>query len=218
MLADETPMPMKAFVSAGFSAANISQFSVRPEHYPKETVLKSAPVPVHDRMLALSRQATGGCLIYFTSHGAPTGVVVDQQIWPPDGVGQFVDEACGDRPTVVVISACLSGIFVPALEGPNRMVLTAARPDRTSFGCGQQDRYTYFDGCFLRNIAQAHDFANLALATRECVARLEAETHASPPSEPQISIGAQLRPMLPLYAFQGSPNHALAAAKATATP
>ncbi len=203
----------KAFVSAGFSPANISQFSVRPEHYPKETVLKSGPQSVHDRMLALSKQAAGGCLIYFTSHGAPTGVVVDTEIWGPDSVGDFVDEACAGRPTVVVVSACFSGVFVPALEGPNRMVLTAARPDRTSFGCGQADRYTYFDGCFLQSMPQAHDFTTLALSTRECVARLEVATHATPPSEPQISIGAQLRPMLPLYAFQAPPDRTLASAK-----
>ena len=30
------------------------------------------------------------------------------------------------------------------------MVLTAARPDRTSFGCGEADKYPYFDDCFLQ--------------------------------------------------------------------
>jgi hypothetical protein len=203
----------KAFVSAGFSPNNISQFSVRPERYPKETVLKSAQNGIVDRLTTLAKQAPGGCLIYFTSHGAPTGVVLDQDIWGPNGVGTFVDAVCGSRPTVVVVSACFSGVFVPALEGPNRMVLTAARPDRTSFGCGQQDRYTYFDGCFLQSMPQAHDFTGLALATRECVAQLEIATQASPPSEPQIAIGAQLRPMLPLYAFQAPPDRTLASAR-----
>ena len=208
----------RAFITAGVSPANISQFSVRPSLYPKETVLRSAPQPVYDRLMALAKQAPEGCLIYFTSHGAPVGVMVDGTPWTPDGVGQLIDSACGDRPTVVVISACFSGIFVPALEGPNRMILTAARPDRTSFGCGQADRYTYFDCCFLDSMTQVHDFSALAWATRECVAKLEKATHASPPSEPQISIGPQLRPMLPLYAFQARPSEASASVKSASPP
>ena len=208
----------KAFINAGFSPANISQFSVRPERYPAEAPLKSGPEQVTSRLTELTQKATGGCQIYFTSHGAPTGVVVDQNIWSPGPVGQFIDSTCGVRPTVVVVSSCFSGVFVPALEGPNRMVLTAARPDRTSFGCGQADRYTYFDGCFLQSMSQTHDFTALALATRACVAKLEADTHVSPASEPQIVIGPQLRAMLPLYAFQPQPSHALAAARSSSTP
>ena len=196
----------KAFVSAGFSPANISQFSVRPDHYPKEVVLKSGQNEIASRLTTLAKQASGGCLIYFTSHGAPTGVGLDQGIWGPGGFGTVVDAVCANRPTVVVVSACFSGVFVPALEGPNRMVMTAARPDRTSFGCGQQDRYTYFDGCFLQSLPQSHDFAALGEAARACVARREVETHADPPSEPQMEIGAQLRPMLPLYPFTAPPG------------
>ena len=173
----------KAFINAGFSPANISQFSVRPERYPAEAPLKSGPEQVTSRLTELTQKAT-----------------------------------CGVRPTVVVVSSCFSGVFVPALEGPNRMVLTAARPDRTSFGCGQADRYTYFDGCFLQSMSQTHDFTALALATRACVAKLEADTHVSPASEPQIVIGPQLRAMLPLYAFQPQPSHALAAARSSSTP
>jgi hypothetical protein len=106
---------------------------------------------------------------------------------------------------VVVISACFSGVFVPALAGRNRMVLTAARPDRASFGCGEQDEYTFFDACVLGALPQAHDFAALGTAAQACVAKREAETGAMPPSEPQMEVGVALRPTLPLYAFARSP-------------
>ena len=61
----------------------------------------------------------------------------------------------------MIISACFSGVFVPALAGPNRMVLTAARPDRSSFGCGEADKYPYFDQCVLESMPHAADFAAL---------------------------------------------------------
>jgi hypothetical protein len=151
-------------------------------------------------------KATDGCLVYFSSHGAPTGLVVDQNILPPGVLGEMLDRTCGVRPTVVIISACFSGVFVPELASPNRMVLTAARPDRTSFGCGEADKYPYFDDCFLQTAPQAHDFPNLARGVQACVAAREAKEGMKPPSEPQLFIGAQLRPMLPLYAFQTGPR------------
>ena len=94
---------------------------------------------------------------------------------------------------------------MPLLADPDRMILTAARPDRTSFGCGEADRYTYFDGCVLQELGAAHDFGVLGRKVQACVAQHELETHATPPSEPQLEIGAALAPMLPLYAFSAPP-------------
>ena len=92
-------------------------------------------------------------------------------------------------------------MFVPDLGGANRMVMTAARPDRTSFGCGQSNRYPFFDECFLQSTGDAHDFAALANLVRTCVSAREIREGVQPPSEPQVYIGPQLRPLLPLYAF-----------------
>ena len=108
-----------------------------------------------DTMLDLTAKAQGGCLIYFSSHGAPAGVVVDQQFLPPAVLAGMVNQTCGSRPTVVIVSACFSGVFVPVLASSNRMVLTAARPDRSSFGCGEADKYPYFDQCVLETMPQA---------------------------------------------------------------
>jgi hypothetical protein len=101
----------------------------------------------------------------------------------------------------VVISACFSGVFIPPLQKGDRLILTAARLDRASFGCGESDKYPYFDDCFLSSAPSAKDFAALGAAVQACVARKEKETGAEPASEPQVWIGPALRPMLPLYAF-----------------
>ncbi len=69
--------------------------------------------------------------------------------------------------------------------------MTAARPDRTSFGCGQADRYTFFDECFLQSIGTSHNFPDLAAAVRSCVATREVKEKATPPSEPQVFIGVK---------------------------
>ena len=118
----------------------------------------------------------------------------------------MLDRTCGKRPTVVVISACFSGVYVRTLARPNRMVMTAARPDRTSFGCGQDNTDPFFDDCFLSSMAGVRDFGRLGGAVQECVRLREIAENMSPPSEPQIWIGGELRPMLPLLAFDTPPN------------
>jgi hypothetical protein len=196
---------VKALVAKGFSADHIGQFSLRPDLYPNQGVLRTESLPIVHTLRSLSRTAKDGCLVYFTSHGSPDGVVVGERIWTPNIMASVLNDTCGERPAVIVISACFSGVFVPLLADPNRMILTAARPDRTSFGCGEADRYTYFDGCVLRELGAAHDFGVLGRKVQACVAEHELETHASPPSEPQLEIGAALAPLLPLYAFPAPP-------------
>ena len=188
-----------ALVQAGFDAANLRQFSVRPERYQGVALTKTAPQAIYDGLAELTAKATGGCLVYFSSHGAPQGVVIDQQFLAPGVLAGMLETTCGRRPTVVIISACFSGVFVPALSGPNRMVLTAARPDRSSFGCGEADKYPYFDQCVLESLPGGGDFAALAATVRACVATREKKEGMKPPSEPQLYIGTQLRPLLPFY-------------------
>lgn len=195
----------QALQRAGFEPANLRQFSVRPERYKEAGLDKSDPRAIYNAMVDLTGKATGGCLVYFSSHGAPGGVVVDQQILPPPVLAGMLDRTCGARPTVVVISACFSGVFVPALAGANRMVLTAARPDRSSFGCGEADRYPYFDECFLSSMPGAKTFPTLATSVQTCVAAREAKEGMAPPSEPQLFIGGALRPLLPLYSLANAP-------------
>jgi hypothetical protein len=130
----------QALKSVGFQPDNLRQFSVRPERYRDAAPLKSDPREIYRTLGELTARTAGGCLIYFTSHGAPQGVIVDQIILPPAILGAMIDRTCGARPTVVVISACFSGVFIPDLAKPNRMILTAAPPARPSFGGGQDDK------------------------------------------------------------------------------
>jgi hypothetical protein len=113
-------------------------------------------------------------------------------------MASMIDNACGSRPTVVFVAACFSGVFVPALSAPNRFVMTAARPDRPSFGCGDNDRYTFFDNCWLDSIGGVGDFGGLATAIDACVAKKEAQINAFP-SDPQLSIGTQVAAAMPKW-------------------
>ena len=180
---------VQAFAGIGFSPANMIQFSVEPDAAAQQTSITGFA----DGLWNLSGRAPDGCLIYFTSHGTPDGIVMDRKILSPEKMKAIVGNACGKKPSVIVMSSCFSGQFVPALAGDNRVVITAARADRTSFGCGALNTYTYFDDCFLRALPMADGFAKLGTLVRECVAFREQQTGAEPPSDPQVSIGAGVK-------------------------
>lgn len=184
-------------VALGFDRENIAQFSVEPGLHPGTQ--SSDPGNIASALFDLSSRTSSGCFVYITSHGSPEGVVVGDGLWSPKKLAHAVDNACGGRPTVVMISACFSGVFVPALASPERLVVTAARPDRTSFGCGNTDKYTYFDQCVLQSFSSTGDFPDLATGAKACVASREKQMGAVPPSDPQIALGATAATALPRW-------------------
>jgi Peptidase C13 family len=197
----------RGLVGLGFIPAHITQLSARARRPGGERIARAYPDAIYGALKELARNTTGGCLVYITSHGDSDGVLVGDDIVSPRKLARMLDETCGDRLTVAIVSACYSGVFVPALASPTRMVLTASRPDRSSFGCGETDKYPYFDACFLAELPRARDFPGLGHAVQNCVAQRERQTHASPPSQPQLSVGTTIAPMLRRYAFRhGKPS------------
>jgi len=181
--------------ASGFAARNIAEFSVARRSgvdYARASAIAAA-------VRTLAGRAHGGCLLYFSSHGAPDAIVLGNRWLTPGQLARIIDLDCGNRPTVVVVSACFSGVFVPALAGKNRLILTAARRDRSSFGCGQTDRYPYFDECVLSVWPRVDGFIALGRAARACVAAREMREHVGPPSDPQLRLGTTIAATLPKW-------------------
>jgi len=107
---------------------------------------------------ALATLGGEACLAFVTSHGEERGFFLraDRRIFGPAVFDQALTAGCGPVPTVVVVSACHSGTFInDQTRKPNRIIMTAAAGDRTSFGCGADDDYTYYDQCFLQALEVA---------------------------------------------------------------
>jgi hypothetical protein len=77
-------------------------------------------------------------------------------------------------------------------EAPNRIILTAARDDRTSFGCGHEERFTYFDGCMFKAWPDSQTWQALFKATDACVRQKE-DALGFQHSEPQAYFGAAVK-------------------------
>ena len=149
----------------------------------------SSSINVRNALTALGGDA---CLVFVTSHGEERGVFLraDRRLLGPAVFNQALTEGCGSAPTVVVVSACHSGTFInDQTRRPNRIIMTAAAVDRTSFGCGADDDYTYYDQCLLQTLDGVATWRELALGTRSCVETLERRLGVRQESRPQIFVG-----------------------------
>jgi hypothetical protein len=110
----------------------------------------------------------------------------------------------GIKRRIIVISACYAGAFIQPLQDPDTVVIAAAAPDKTSFGCSDDRDLTYFGEAFYRDalphaktLQDAFEQAKAAIAARE---RQEQQT----PSQPQAYFGSRIS-----EALKGNPMRIL---------
>lgn len=147
-----------------------------------------------------------GCFVYLTSHGLPAGALIGDDPLAPSHLRAALDLRCGDRPTVVVVSACYAGTYLsdPEMWTPTRVVLTAARADRSSFGCSAENTYTVYDACFLDALAGAARWTDVHDRASACVAREERALGGGlVPSEPQAWFGSEVADLAVPAALSG---------------
>jgi hypothetical protein len=140
-------------------------------------------------------------MVYLTSHGsADHTLLVDLDPLPLDSISaDDLADILGEHAfdwKVVVVNACYSGGFIPPLHGDGTLVMTAARADRSSFGCGSESKITYFGDAFLaRALNRNADFIGAFDHARATIADWERSEHLTP-SHPQIDIGAGIAAQL----------------------
>jgi len=177
------------FVQIGISPVNIRELSMSPAENQRGVTASSAE-NLQSSLLSLSVGNTDGCLIHLTSHGTRQGFAMrNQPVLNPARLNSILELGCGDRPTVVLVSACYSGAFVGGLmPKPNRVILTAARDDRTSFGCSSENEFTYWDGCLIDNLTKTETWLGLHRRLEQCIQTKESKGRFTP-SLPQAFLG-----------------------------
>jgi Peptidase C13 family len=158
-------------------------------------------------------------MLYVTSHGDQDhNLLVDIDPLPLDQIGATdLRGILAKHPfkwKVVVVNACYSGGFVPPLHGPGTLVLTAARTDRSSFGCGSDSDITYFGRAWLVDaLNQTPDFVAAFKQASGEIKQWEQRDKLTA-SEPQIDIGPGITEQLALWrkGFTAGPAVAFKAA------
>jgi hypothetical protein len=139
-------------------------------------------------------------LIYFTSHGGSDHRLASSH-WPLEvsdltaaEVRQWLDEE-GIRYRAIAVSACYSGGWIEPLKGEHTLIMTAADPDNTSYGCGNRSELTFFGrAVFDEELRKTH---SLEEAFEQAVPRIrQREIDAKKTdgfSNPQIRVGSEFR-------------------------
>ena len=129
--------------------------------------------------------------IYLTSHGSRSHELsIDQPRLqladlPASDLAALLRPLAG-RDKIIVISACYSGGFIPLLQDEHTLVMTAARADRVSFGCSEENNFTYFGrALFAEALNQTDDLQRAFELARQTVAQRE-QADDFEPSEPQL--------------------------------
>jgi len=145
--------------------------------------------------------------LFLSAHGDPQHRLsarqppLDLASLTPTALGRMLQDS-GVKWRVIVVSACFSGGYVEPLRDANTLVITAAAPDRSSFGCEAGRDFTYFGQAFFRDaLTKTRSFTQAFEIARVIVAREEAAERLTP-SLPQIAVGAAIAGRLDHFAHQ----------------
>ncbi len=139
--------------------------------------------------------------LYMTSHGEINQFELSSEpiaMEPinPKWLRETLDSS-GARWKVIVISACYSGSFIPALQSPDTLIITSSSADRSSFGCSSEAEYTYFGRAFFDEAMRENTSLKAAFEqARKTVAKWES-AQGFEPSEPQWVMGTNMQLMMP---------------------
>jgi hypothetical protein len=181
------------FGTRGHSVALINHASTASD-------LPLASAPNLERVLAhlggIMDRGRDTLFLFLTSHGDKGLLAVEMEglalrHLTPAVLKGMLDRS-GIHNSVIVVSACHSGSFIPALAGPRRLVIAAAHADRTSFGCDDRREWTYFgDAFFNQALRRETSFKRAFRRAKQLVEQWEKEDRLVP-SLPQMAGGEAL--------------------------
>jgi hypothetical protein len=188
---DATRALARRLAASGVPAANIHRLSASRGEL-RHGIEPATAENLLRQIADLPARTGDRCFVFMTSHGehdAGLWLARSQRALHPEELAQALSRDCAAVPTVVIVSGCYTGGFATGpMVAPNRIILTAARRDRPSFGCQVERSYTFFDQCLLGALPKAANWQAVFAQTSRCVDRQE---HAlgERPSEPQAYFG-----------------------------
>jgi Peptidase C13 family len=133
-------------------------------------------------------------ILYATSHGnAEVGLVYrDGQegygLIGPKRLARLID-GLGISKRMILISACFSGVFVPALKSDTSVIVTAASDVRPSFGCAPGNDWTYFGDALINTALRKSQPFDKAMTDAIILINAWESERGLDSSEPQVFVG-----------------------------
>ena len=137
----------KAFSNRLGSSRSTAKFG-----YTSNALKRPSPKNVNTAIAQVSTKARDGTdvvIVFLTTHGTESLLAVKSSAnekvvgVSADALNDFLKPAQNDQ-QIIILQACYSGSLIKGLKHPNRIIMTAAAADRTSFGCSPDSRNTWF--------------------------------------------------------------------------
>ena len=132
--------------------------------------------------------------LYITAHGdreqrlSASQPPLELASLTPTALSRMLQDS-GIKWRVIVVSACYAGGYIEPLRDDNTVVIAAAAPDRTSFGCEADRNFTYFGEAYFRDaLARTRSFTGAFELARKLISQREKAEHLEP-SLPQMWAG-----------------------------
>ena len=152
--------------------------------------------------------------LFLTSHGSADHQLalaqngMDLHSLPAQELAGMLKHS-GVKWKVIVVSACYAGGFIDPLKDDHTLIITAARRDRTSFGCDDQAEFTYFSEAYFKQalpassgFAEAFEPARALVRAREAADFRESGEGEEEHSEPQMYQGKAIARQLQAWRAQ----------------
>jgi hypothetical protein len=164
---------------------------------------RPSPKNVNNAIADVSDQARDGndvVIVFLTTHGTEgllalkpsaneqaTGVSAD-------ALRDFLKPAQNDQ-QIIILQACYSGSLIKGLKHPNRIIMTAAAADRTSFGCNPDSNNTWFTKAMIAALPTATNWSEVFEGTKSKVLAYESQQgiKISAQSNPQYYVGRNMK-------------------------
>lgn len=130
-------------------------------------------------------------LLLISTHGSVGELSANIADWygsMSDDELQAALKPLANTPTTLILSACHSGSFIGKLKRNNRIILTSAASDRSSFGCQFESDNTWFIKALLQNNDRSVSIKSLFDSANKQVTQWEVKEDYTP-SKPQVFIG-----------------------------
>ena len=147
------------------------------------------------RVAQLMDRSEDVLVLYSTSHGEPDAGLVYKDplgkaslISPQQLAGILRTDGFKNR--LLILQACFSGQFIPALRDLNTIIVTAAAADRSSFGCGAGNDWTYFGDALINHAFRQPLPLDVQLRRAAILIAAAEGRDGLTPSNPQVSTGS----------------------------
>ena len=147
--------------------------------------------------MRLGQPPTEACFFFITSHANRRGIELASdrgRMLTTRELDTYLVGACRGRPQVIILSGCETGAMLVSrmTSSPDRIIMAAASPGRSSYGAKMSERHLNFERCLIKAYDEgAATWYEMYQRALPCIEERE-DWLRVPNSKPNIFVGGNV--------------------------